>query len=150
MANSQQSTIGDYSGSTLYKARGGPATFDSDKYHISQHSYPTDLMGPLGEYGGNYVIFYINVAVDSKLLKDPSVQTVADNTPRDNGDLTALSNKYDTGALGAVATPAAVGIGGALLAPPPVVVVPRTPYCYERWTGYYDQYGRRIVETVCN
>ena len=116
MANSQQSTIGDYSGSTLYKARGGPATFDSDKYHISQHSYPTDLMGPVGEYGGNYVIFYINVAVDSKLLKDPTVQTVDDNTPRDNGDLTALSNKYNTGVGGAIATPAAVGIGGALLA----------------------------------
>lgn len=118
-SNTQQgpsSTIGDYSGSSLYKARGGPATFDTDKYHISQHSYPTDLMGPLGEYGGNYVIFYINVAVDSKLLKDPSVQTVDDNTPRDNGDLTALSNKYNTGVGGAIATPAAVGIGGALLA----------------------------------
>ena len=114
--NEPSAEFGDYSGSTLYKARGGPATFDTDKYRISQHSYPSDLMGPLGEYGGNYVIFYINVAEDSKLLKDPSVQTVADNTPRDNGDLTALSNKYDTGALGAVATPAAVGIGGALLA----------------------------------
>ena len=114
-SNGQQSTLGDYSGSTLYKGRGGPASFDTDKYHISQHSYPSDLMGPLGEYGGNYVIFYINVAVDSKLLKDPSTQTVEDNTPRDNGDLTALSNKYNTGALGAVAAPAAVGIGGALL-----------------------------------
>jgi len=114
-SNEPKSTMGDYSGSTLYKGRGGPAEFDTNKYNISQHSYPLDLMGPVGEYGGNYVIFYINVAVDSKLLKDPSTQTVEDNTPRDNGDLTALSNKYKTGAIGAVAAPAAVGIGGALL-----------------------------------
>jgi hypothetical protein len=115
-SNGPQSNLGDYSGGTLYNARGGPTDFNKDdKYNISQHSYPSDLMGPVGEYGGNYAIFYINVAVDSKLLKDPSTQTVEDNTPRDNGDLTALSNKYDTGALGAVAAPAAVGIGGALL-----------------------------------
>ena len=115
-SNGPQSTLGDYSGSNTYKARGGNAEFDTDKYHISQHSYPSDLMSPLGEYGGNYVIFYINIAVDSKLLKDPSTQTVEDNTPRDNGDLIALSNKYNTGVGGAIATPAAVGIGGALLA----------------------------------
>jgi hypothetical protein len=108
--------VGDYPGSTLNKARGGPTDFNKDdKYNISQHSYPSDLMGPVGEYGGNYAIFYINVAVDSKLLKDPSTQIVEDNTPRDNGDLTALSNKFGTTALGAVAAPAAVGIGGALL-----------------------------------
>jgi hypothetical protein len=115
-SNGPQSTLGDYSGSNTYKARGGNAEFDTDKYHISQHSYPSDLISPLGEYGGNYVIFYINIAVDSKLLKDPSTQTVEDNTPRDNGDLIALSNKYNTGVGGAIATPAAVGIGGALLA----------------------------------
>jgi len=107
--------VGDYSGSTLFKARGGPVEFDTDKYKISQHSYPSDLMGPVGEYGGNYVIFYINVAVDSKLLKDPSTQIVEDNTPRDNGDLTALSNKYDTGVAGAIAAPAGVALGGLIL-----------------------------------
>jgi len=107
--------VGDYSGSTLYKGRGGPVEFDADKYKISQHSYPSDLMGPVGEYGGNYVIFYINVAVDSKLLKDPSTQTVEDNTPRDNGDLTALSNKYGTGVAGAIAAPAGVALGGLIL-----------------------------------
>jgi hypothetical protein len=107
--------VGDYSGSTLFKGRGGPVEFDTDKYKISQHSYPSDLMGPVGEYGGNYVIFYINVAVDSKLLKDPSTQIVEDNTPRDNGDLTALSNKYNTGVAGAIAAPAGVALGGLLL-----------------------------------
>lgn len=42
------------------------ATFSADKYSIGNHSYPADLMSP--QYGGNYVIFYINVAIDSKLL----------------------------------------------------------------------------------
>jgi hypothetical protein len=118
-SNGQQSKIGDYSGSTTYTARGGNASFDSNKYKIDQLSYPIDLMGPVGEYGGNYVIFYINVAVDSKLLKDPNTQTVDDLTQaqlaRDSGDLNALANNYKTGALGAVAAPAAVGVGGALL-----------------------------------
>ena len=41
------------------------------------------------------------------------------------------------------------GIIGGMLVSPPVVVVPR-PVCYEQWTGYYDQYGRRIIQTVCN
>lgn len=118
-SDKQKSTMGDYSGSTLYKGR-GPAEFDTNKYNISQHSYPLDLMGPVGEYGGNYVIFYINVAVDSKLLKENPNLAIDDVSQaqliRDTGDLTALSNKYKTGALGAVAAPAAVGIGGALLA----------------------------------
>ena len=116
-SNGPQSTIGDYSGSTLYTARGGPTTFDANKYQIGQYSYPSDLMGALGEYGNNYAIFYINVAVDSKLIKDNQVEIVEDLTPRDYGDLTAMSNKYQTGAIGAgaalaipaVATAAAAG-----------------------------------------
>ena len=115
-SNDPSSKFGDYSGSTLYDARGNAATFDRDKYRIDQHSYPSDLMSPLGEYGGNYVIFYINVAEDSKLLKDPTIETVDDNTPRDNGDLAALSNKYKTGSAGAVAAPTGVAVGAALLA----------------------------------
>ena len=41
------------------------------------------------------------------------------------------------------------GIVGGMLVSPPVVVAPR-PVCYEQWTGYYDQYGRKILQTVCN
>lgn len=119
-SNGPQSTLGDYAGSSTYGARGGAASFDLNKYKIDQLSYPIDLMSPLKEYGGNYVIFYINVAVDSKLLKDPNTQTVDDLTQaqlvRDSGDLTALSTKYNTGVGGAIAAPATIGIGGALLA----------------------------------
>jgi hypothetical protein len=95
--------------------RGGPATFDTNEYNISQHSYPSDLMSPLGEYGGNYVIFYINVATDSKILKDPSTQTVEDFTPPQYSDINALASKNETGVAGALAAPAVVAVGGLAL-----------------------------------
>ena len=94
--------LGDYSGSKLYTARGGPATFDANKYQIGQYSYPSDLMSSLGEYGGNYVIFYINVAEDSKLIKDGQVTVVTDATPRDYGDLAATAQQANLGTVGAV------------------------------------------------
>lgn len=59
------------------------------KYDIKNYSYPSDIMNPLQTYGGNYAIFYINVAVDSKLFNDKTVQTVDDIPPRLRGDLLA-------------------------------------------------------------
>jgi len=38
------------------------------KYEVGQMTYPTDLFSPTAEYGGNYAIFYVNVAEDSKLI----------------------------------------------------------------------------------
>lgn len=105
----------NYSGSQLGVTRGGPATFDTNEYNISQHSYPSDLMSPLGEYGGNYVVFYINVATDSKILKDPSTQTVKDFTPPQYSDINALASKNGTGVKGALAAPTAVAVGGLAL-----------------------------------
>jgi hypothetical protein len=55
-------------------------SFSDGKYDIKNHAYPADLMSY--EYGGNYVVFYINVAVDSKLFNDKTVKTVADVPPR--------------------------------------------------------------------
>jgi hypothetical protein len=74
----------------LYGSRGPTAGTMSDKYSVGMHSYPNDLISNTGEYGGNYVIFYINVQTDSKLgqSKDKS-QFVEDLTPRDRGDLIA-------------------------------------------------------------
>jgi len=111
------SPIGDTATSSnsknLYSARGGAASFDNNKYSIDQLQYPSDLMGSLGEYGSNYVIFYINIASDSKLLKDGTLQTVTDATPRDYGDLSALSNKYGGTAANAVAgTAIPAGVAG--------------------------------------
>jgi hypothetical protein len=73
----------------LYNKRGGASSM-SDKYSVSMHSYPKDLISNTGEYGGNYAIFYINVQTDSKLAKtaDES-EFVNETTPRDRGDLIA-------------------------------------------------------------
>ena len=93
-----------------------PTKFESNrdlstKYSIENFSYPSDLMASDGRYGGNYVVFYINIATDSKLAKDKTTQTVDDFPPRDRGLLVAqnLSKK------GLVASNALVNtIGGAV------------------------------------
>ena len=58
----------------LYTKRGGPREFEKNgelnKYEVKSHSYPDDLMASDNRYGGNYVVFYINIAVDSKLAKE--------------------------------------------------------------------------------
>jgi len=48
--------------------RGKPTDFLANKYNIQQIQYPQDLYSNNQEYGGNYVIFYINVADDSRVL----------------------------------------------------------------------------------
>ena len=95
----------------LYASRGGPASFDakSGKYDIEQYSYPNDLMADDNRYGGNYVIFYINVATDSKLLKNKDVQTVEDFPPRDGGDLRAQNLSKNTLVAGSALGGAAAG-----------------------------------------
>jgi hypothetical protein len=78
--------MGSTRGETVTSFSGG----EDKKYNVSSHSYPSDLMASSGDYGGNYVIFYINVAVDSKLAQSLSEQDfVNDITPRDRGDLIA-------------------------------------------------------------
>jgi hypothetical protein len=71
----------------LYTPRGEAYKFVDGKYDIKNYSYPSDLYDSRGKYGGNYAIFYINVSSESKLLKEDGVQTVADYTPNDRGDL---------------------------------------------------------------
>ena len=58
---------------------------DSGKYDIKNLEYPVDLTTDY-RYGGNYVIFYINVAEDSKLIDKYKAETVADYPARDVGD----------------------------------------------------------------
>lgn len=72
--------------------RTAPHEFKSgaDGYTVSSHSYPNDLLADDGRYGGNYVVFYINVQVDSKLGQSTNPQDfVTELTPRDRGDLVA-------------------------------------------------------------
>ena len=75
----------------IFKPRGGATSFDSSKYSIDQFQYPSDLMSATAEYGSNYTIFYINVASDSKLVKDNQVEIVEDSTPRDLGGIVGMT-----------------------------------------------------------
>jgi hypothetical protein len=60
-----------------------PKSFDRKTYNVTSHQYPSDLMGYEQDngqnaepylaykYGGNYVIFYINVNNDSRMQENP-------------------------------------------------------------------------------
>ncbi len=96
------------------------------KYSIQTSMYPSDLMDPRGIYGGNYVIFYINVSVDSKLLhEDRKTETIADADvpPRERGFTVGanLSKEQIVGGQAALAAGAVVlgdvlGVGGGTAA----------------------------------
>jgi hypothetical protein len=101
-----------------YKPRGGPTQSDFTKYDIENLQYPKDLMSPDGRYGFNYVVFYINVSTESKLLKQGGTPTIDDKDvpPRDAGEIRNLSAGQLTGgtaALGALGT-----VAGGLLGVP--------------------------------
>jgi len=104
----------------LYTPRGGATTFNARKYDITNYTYPADLMS--SKYGGNYVVFYINVASDSKLFKGSNAAATVelDQTEgRDRGDLIAsnLSKDQLIGANAAVNTLAGI-FGGSIVATP--------------------------------
>ena len=106
----------DSAKTNLYTKRGGPREFEknkdgTNKYEVMSHSYPDDLMASDNRYGGNYVIFYINIAVDSKLAKElKEDQFVKEIPPRDRGDFIA----QNTTTTKLFAANAGLNIGGAL------------------------------------
>jgi hypothetical protein len=76
-------------------------TFNANKYKIDQLSYPIDLMSP--QYGGNYAVFYINVADDSRLnVKENTVELDPSTESRMRGSLVA-KNLSVAGLAGSVA-----------------------------------------------
>lgn len=101
----------------LYTPRGNPTQFEknqdgTNKYKVESHSYPDDLLASDNRYGGNYVVFYININVDSKLAKQLSEdQFVKEIPPRDRGDFVA-QNLDRTKLFAASAT---LNAGGAVL-----------------------------------
>lgn len=85
--------------------------FEKGKYHFNQYSYPNDLFGnPV--YGNNYVIFYINVAEDSYLIKEGKVSTVdVSSDQRTDSQIVKLGSKAAATILGVTAATA----GGAAI-----------------------------------
>lgn len=88
--------------------------FDRNTYQVKNMVYPADLMDANNkQYGGNYVIFYINVHEDSFLAKNNEAAYVAGNpTARQRGDVAGLST---TGVRGAALV--AGGAAGAAAKP---------------------------------
>jgi hypothetical protein len=82
------------------------------KYLVSNHSYPSDLMGKLTEYGNNYVIFYINVNDAAKMVENNQAATV--NIDASERDKSVLSSQSISAAAAATATGALGGIAGVL------------------------------------
>jgi hypothetical protein len=90
--------MGSTRGAELHKGNA-----ETSPYQVKQHMYPSDLLSDNKQYGGNYVIFYINIAIDSKLAKSLTADNFVDNiTPRDRGDL--IAQNLTTGKLFAAQT----------------------------------------------
>lgn len=97
-----------------------PKKFNKEKYTVEGYQYPSDLMGTTTDnsgntqwtYGGNYVIFYINVNNESKMLENPDagVQVVdVDESERVKKGL--VGREYTQNAL--IGTALGVGAGAA-------------------------------------
>jgi hypothetical protein len=104
----------------LNPTRGAATTFSSSQYNIDQFQYPNDLYSNNNVYGGNYVIFYVNVAEDSRILTVNGEPTVDPSLvpPRLRGDLVAQNfnaaqTEAGAAAPGAIAGAVAGGSSGA-------------------------------------
>ena len=94
-----------------YKPRSGelgsPTWFQSDSYTIKNLMYPDDLMSSTNnQYGGNYVIFYINVHEDSYLFKGSEAaknRTVTDIPPNMRGEVSGKFSSADVAVAGGIA-----------------------------------------------
>jgi hypothetical protein len=93
------------------------SNLDSGKYKVSGFQYPNDLLSNKS-YGGNYAMFYINVAVDSKLAVDTSLKTDFvddfDQTTRRRGSIVASALSFNQVA-GAATAVGALKAGGLSL-----------------------------------
>jgi hypothetical protein len=74
------------------------STMDTGKYQVAGLSYPNDLLSNKA-YGGNYAMFFINIAVDPKLAVDPSLKTDFvedfDQTTRRRGSIVANNFSFE-------------------------------------------------------
>ena len=110
----------------MYNPRGGAEYFNNNQYQVNNFMYPSDLHSNQGIYGGNYVVFYINIVNDSSLnggqgnldVNGNPVETlsVADEAllNRDRGQLVALGLDRTelTSAIAAQSAVGAIAAGG--------------------------------------
>ena len=90
-----------------------PQKFDAKEFQIGGMSYPSDLFSNQRVYGGNYVLFNINVSDDSRLLKSGSATAVKKQPTRDQRG-TLIGSKITSGEGIAAAAEIGVLSGGLL------------------------------------
>jgi hypothetical protein len=77
----------------LYTPRGDGKSPNAGDYELASMSFPADITNN-PEYGGNYVVFYINVNIESKMGKLNESAYIPDNmVQRDRGGLIAMNQK---------------------------------------------------------
>lgn len=118
-----RSRSGTYGEATTFE--GGTSYGGSGKYDVDSLQYPKDLLQETNNpYGGNYVIFYVNVNEDSKLLRPANgrgaEEIVQDNTVRQRGEAVGLAKTQadalaGTAAVGGLAGGAAAKATGSTL-----------------------------------
>jgi hypothetical protein len=106
---------------TLANKPRGAATYSNlntgnGGYNVNSTQYPEDLFNDNNQYGGNYVIFYINIQDDSRVaLGDSTTFVTGEISPRLRGDLVGMNlSKNETAAGATLATAAPAGVAGAL------------------------------------
>lgn len=106
------SEVGTTNGGTTSKFGYTAQGIDS-KYSSIGLSYPEDLMSSANnQYGNNCVIFYINVATDSRVLRGEQTQVV-DGVTRD-GRAAFVGEKYTGAQLATAAGLIGAGVGAVL------------------------------------
>lgn len=90
MAITAKKISGDYT----HNGRVTPNDFQKAKYSVQSYSYPIDLLkegqsGSDNEYGQNYVVFFINVSEDSKIVKSGNAATINNDniSPRKRAEI---------------------------------------------------------------
>lgn len=90
----------------------GQRANELSKYQLESYTYPDDLFTP--NYGGNYVVFFINVAEDGQLVKSGEA-TVADEPNRLRGQTIGANISKTAATIGAgIAGAAGGGILGSI------------------------------------
>ena len=108
----ETSEIGSQTSRFMPRSEYRADAFSSDKYNVQGLTYPIDLMGS-SEYGQNRVIFYINVSVDSRVLKSTtgSIEVVEGVQRSERGEL--IGQNFNTAQV-AVGAGVVGGITGAI------------------------------------
>lgn len=112
ISTSLQNALGKYTSS--FGATATTFNPNSIKYDVGNLSYPNDLFASdNNRYGGHYVIFYINVLEDSKLIRDKLVDTV--ETSADEILRAAITQIGLDAANATIASAGILGGGGTIL-----------------------------------